>query len=350
MKTARGDQFSGSRGSRSPRSTTRTSTPRRARASAVVEPPMPEPMTTTSASRWSMVAPHGWMVARTKDYQLEADMAPARGFVSLLTGSFSTPATDNPTVAMVEAAYAAMGLDARYVNCDVPPSGLADAVRGALAMGWAGFNCSLPHKVAVIDLLDEVAASARIIGAVNCVVVRDGRLVGENTDGQGFVESLHTVVDPAGAHVVVFGAGGAGRAVAVESALAGASSVTVVNRDPVRGRELAAIVADQTPATATYTPWTAAYAVPDEATVVVNATSVGLAPHGDALIDVDLASLRPGVVVADVIPNPPWTGWGCSSTRGCSGSGCGPVRSPTRPSCAGRWPASSADVALRLRR
>ena len=73
----------------------------------------------------------------------------------------------------------------------------------ARAMGWAGFNCSIPHKVAVIAHLDELAPSASIIGAVNCVVRRDDRLIGENTDGQGFLASLRTVVDPAGKHVVV---------------------------------------------------------------------------------------------------------------------------------------------------
>lgn len=81
---------------------------------------------------------------------------PAR-FLSLLTGSFSTPAGDNPTVAMGEAAYSDLGLDARYINCEVAPAGLADAVRGARAMGWVGFNCSLPHKVAVIGHLDGLA-------------------------------------------------------------------------------------------------------------------------------------------------------------------------------------------------
>ena len=119
-------------------------------------------------------------------------------FLSLLTGSFSTPAADNPTVAMVEAAYRDLGLDARYINCDVAPAALGDAVRGARAMGWKGFNCSLPHKVTVIECLDELAESAALIGAVNCVVDRDGRWIGENTDGQGFVASLRTVVDPAG--------------------------------------------------------------------------------------------------------------------------------------------------------
>ena len=163
----------------------------------------------------------------------------ALSFLSLLTGSFSTPAAENPTVAMVEAAYRDLGLDARYINCDVAPDALGDAVRGARAMGWKGFNCSLPHKVTVIEHLDGLAESAALIGAVNCVVDRDGRWIGENTDGKGFVASLRTVVDPAGASLVLLGAGGAARAIAVESALAGVASITVVNRDRGRGEELA---------------------------------------------------------------------------------------------------------------
>ena len=100
-------------------------------------------------------------------------------FLSLLTGSFAMPAAENPTVAMVEAAYRHHGIDARYINCEVEPAALGDAVRGARAMGWAGFNCSIPHKIAVIEHIDELAESAEVIGAVNCVVSRDGRLVGD---------------------------------------------------------------------------------------------------------------------------------------------------------------------------
>ena len=201
-------------------------------------------------------------------------------FLSLLTGSFSSPAGDNPTVAMIEAAYRDLGLDARYINCDVTPAGLADAVRGARAMGWAGFNCSLPHKVTVIEHLDGLAKSAELIGAVNCVVMREGRLIGENTDGQGFVAALRTVVDPAGQHVVLFGAGGAARAIAVETALAGAAQLTIVNRDRQRAAELAAIVNERTSARAHVVAWEGANRVPDGAGTVVNATSIGLAAAG----------------------------------------------------------------------
>jgi len=227
-------------------------------------------------------------------------------FLGIHTGSFSTPAAGNPTVVMVEAAYRHHGLDARYLNCEVPPEALADAVAGARAMGWAGFNCSLPHKVTVIDHLDGLAPSAQVIGAVNTVVATDGRLVGHNTDGQGFVESLRTVVDPAGLDLVVVGAGGAARAVAVETALAGATSVTIVNRDARRGEELARVVTAGTGVPATYVPWARTYAVPDGADVVVNATSIGFG-DAEALVDVDLDTLRAGLVVADVVVSPPRT-------------------------------------------
>jgi shikimate dehydrogenase len=229
------------------------------------------------------------------------------GYLSTLTGSFSTPAGENPTVAMIEAAYRHHGIDARYVNCEVAPGALGDAVRGARAMGWAGFNCSIPHKVAVIDHLDGLGDSAAVIGAVNCVVVRDGRLIGENTDGQGFLAALRTVAEPEGRSVVVLGAGGAARAIAVETALAGAARITIVNRDPARGAELAALLEERTPAAAELIVWSGVQPVPDGTDIVVNATSVGLFPHVDARLALDADSLHEGMVVADVIPNPPRT-------------------------------------------
>ena len=231
----------------------------------------------------------------------------ALNFLSRLTGSFAMPAAENPTVAMIEAAYRHHGLDARYINCEVAPDGLADAVRGARAMGWAGFNCSIPHKVAVVEHLDELAESAAVIGAVNCVVRRDGRYVGENTDGQGFLQALRTVAEPTGRSLVVLGAGGAARAIAVESALAGARSITIVNRGHARGLELAALVAERTPAEAELVDWRGPFAVPDGTDIVVNATPVGLFPDVDARVDLELESLRSGMIVADVIPNPPRT-------------------------------------------
>lgn len=231
----------------------------------------------------------------------------AHDFMSTLTGSFAKPAAENPTVAVMDAAYAHAGLAARYINCEVGPDALGDAVRGAVAMGFAGFNCSIPNKVEVIAYLDGLAPSAQIIGAVNTVVIENGTLIGHNTDGQGFVESLRTVADPAGKTMVVFGAGGAARAIAVESALAGATSLTIVNRDVRRGQELATLVNEATPATATFVEWDHPFAITAGTDIVVNATSIGLYPDTEARLNIDVATLGYAKVVADVIHNPPLT-------------------------------------------
>jgi shikimate dehydrogenase len=228
-------------------------------------------------------------------------------FLSAITGSFSTGAADNPTVAMIEAAFQHHGIDARYVNCEVPPVLLGDAVRGARAMGWVGFNCSLPHKVAVIEHLDGLGESAEIMGAVNCVVRRGDRLVGENTDGKGFLKSLMQVVDPSGRRVVLFGAGGAARAIGVELALAGAAAITVVNRSQGRAAPLVDLLNRRTPAKATLVLWDRTIAIPDATDIVVNATSIGLFPDVDGRLDIQLDTLKPGMIVADVIANPPRT-------------------------------------------
>lgn len=227
-------------------------------------------------------------------------------FRSELVGSFSEGSDGNPTVAMIEAAFAHHGLNWRYINCEVPPEKLADAVKGAHAMGWRGFNCSIPHKVAVIAHLDGLGESAAVIGAVNCAVNRDGKFIGENTDGKGFLKSLREVVDPQGKTVVMFGAGGAARAIGVELALAGAKAITVVNRSASRGEPLVKLLNDKTGAKAGLVVWPRAYAIPAATDIVVNATSIGLG-NGNEPLDIDVKSLKPGMVVADVIVDPPDT-------------------------------------------
>jgi shikimate dehydrogenase len=240
-------------------------------------------------------------------------------FLSQLTGSFALAAAGNATVAMIEAAYRHHELDWRYINCEVTPERLGDAVRGARAMGWAGFNCSLPHKVAVIEHLDGLGESAAIMRAVNCAVRRGDKYVGENTDGKGFLMSLEGVVDPRGKRIVLFGAGGAARALGVELALAGACSISVVNRSVERGAELVSVINDKTPAKAELIVWDRKYKVQPDADIVINATSIGLYPHVDGRLDVDIESLKPGMVVADVVPSPPRTNLiKDAEARGCT--------------------------------
>jgi len=209
----------------------------------------------------------------------------------------------------MEAGYAAAHIDVRYINCEVAPEHLANAVAGAIAMGWLGFNCSLPHKEKIIDHLDSVGESARLIGAVNTVMIRDGQLTGENTDGKGFVEALRTQRDPRGARAVIFGAGGAARAIAIELALAGAASITIVNRTAERGQALADHVDQHTEAECSFSPWGPQYKIPEDSDLVINATSIGFSPQDDQTLDVDFSTFPAGAVVADVVPNPPMTRW-----------------------------------------
>ncbi|MBL6720376.1 MAG: shikimate dehydrogenase [Planctomycetes bacterium] len=234
-------------------------------------------------------------------------MSAAPNFKQELTGVFGHPVAENPSQAMVEAAYRHHGLDWRYLTLEVRPEDLAAAVAGARAMGFAGFNCTIPHKVAVIEHLDGLGESAALMGAVNCVVRRGDQLIGENTDGKGFVTSLRELTDPAGKHLVLFGAGGAGRAIGVEMALAGARRITVVNRTTERGQALVDLLNQRTSTEAEFRVWEGDHRIPEDADIVVNATSIGLYPDLDARLALDVDTLRPELVVADVIPNPPRT-------------------------------------------
>ena len=228
-------------------------------------------------------------------------------FLSELTGSFSTPSAGNPTVAMVEAAYKHHKLNFRYINCEVLPKDLSNAILGARAMNWAGFNLSIPHKVSVIQHLDGLGESAEIMGAVNCVVNRDGKLIGENTDGKGFLQAFKKVDAVSGKKIAILGAGGAARAIAVELALDGAKDFTIINRDATRGEELAKLLVNKLGVSAHYVPWSPGFKIPDFINVVINATSVGMADSGNYDLDIDLGSLSKNMIVADVIVNPPQT-------------------------------------------
>jgi shikimate dehydrogenase len=185
-------------------------------------------------------------------------------------------------------------------------------------MGFQGFNCTIPHKVKVIEYLDGLGQSASLMGAVNCVVRRDGQWIGENTDGKGFVSSLREITDPERKKVVIFGAGGAARAISVEIALAGASHVTIVNRSADRGEELTTLLQDNLPCYADFTLLDSTYYIPEETDVVINATSIGLFPDVDARLNINPSSLSSSMVVADVIPNPPAT----NLVRGAREKGC----------------------------
>lgn len=230
---------------------------------------------------------------------------------------FGQPVAGNPTQFMMEKAFARANLDWRYLTLEVPAESLVDAVRGLRAMGFRGGNLTIPHKVAVIPLLDRLTPAAAMMGAVNTMIREGNELVGENTDGKGFVESLKTLVDPTGKKVVLLGAGGAARAVAVETALAGAAQFTVVNRSTERGEALAKLIQEKTNVPTSFVAWHGDYAPPPETDVLINCTSIGLNdPSGR--VPVDFSTVAPLCVVADVVFNPVDTQFlKAARARGC---------------------------------
>jgi len=227
------------------------------------------------------------------------------------------PVAGNPTQFMMERAFAAAGLEWRYLTLEVSPVQLADAVRGMRAMGFRGGNFTIPHKVAVVPLLDGLTPSAELMGAVNCVYRQEDKLIGDNTDGRGFVKSLREMTDPASKEIAILGAGGAARAIAVELGLTRPANITVVNRTPERGEELASLLRDKVGIAANSVVWHGDYAVPPTTQIVVNATSIGLG-DGQARVPVDAGSLTAEMIVADVIFNPPQTRFlREAASRGC---------------------------------
>lgn len=234
-------------------------------------------------------------------------MARQWNFKQELVFCFGHHLADNPTQHMLEKAFRHHGMNWRYVNFELGNERLAEAVRAVRVLGFRGGNCTLPCKVTVIPHLDRLGQSAGLMEAVNCVVVDGEELVGENTDGKGFLQSLGEVTDPAGKRVTILGAGGAARAIAVETALAGASRITIVNRSPRRGRQLVELLRTRTEVEARFLPWEGDHAVSEDTQILINATSIGMHPDAGARIPLRTDTLTPELVVADVIANPPQT-------------------------------------------
>lgn len=230
----------------------------------------------------------------------------AKNYRSELVGAFGYPIDENPTGVMEEAAFAAKGLDYRYLTIKVKPDDLQAAMQGVKAMNMRGINLTIPHKVEVLKYLDDLSEAAQIIGAVNMVVNNDGKLWGDNTDGKGYLMSLKEAdVDPAGKHILVLGAGGAARAISVECALAGASRITIANIDYDQGMELVRLLNQRTPAESDFIMWDNPVVIPTDVHILSNATSVGLYPYMDQKPEIDYDTILPEMVVTDVIFNDP---------------------------------------------
>ncbi|OHE72860.1 MAG: shikimate dehydrogenase [Treponema sp. RIFOXYC1_FULL_61_9] len=234
-----------------------------------------------------------------------------QNYLDNLVGVFGHPAAENPGVVIQEAAFRDLGLERwHFLTIDVDPGKLGDAILGLKAMKFRGINCTIPHKIEALKYIDKVAASAKLIGAVNTIINDDGVLTGENTDGQGFMIALENAgVAAKDKNVVVLGAGGAARAICVELALARARRLTIVNipKDMALGESLVKILKDNTAVAVDYVPWVGKYNIPAGTDILVNATSIGLNPNVDDKPDIDYDSIAEGTYVQDVIPNPAFT-------------------------------------------
>lgn len=207
---------------------------------------------------------------------------------------------------MEEAAFREKGLDFRYLTVLVRKEDLGKAMDGVRAFNMRGVNLTIPHKVRVLQYLDELSEAARITGAVNMVVNNEGKLWGENTDGKGFLISLQKEgIDVCGKRVVVLGAGGAARAISVECALAGAEQITIINRNLQRGEELVGLINSKTKARAEFLPWADGVDIPENTDILANATSVGLFPNTDCKPEICYDTVTDRMVVTDVIFNDP---------------------------------------------
>ncbi|OGU12882.1 MAG: shikimate dehydrogenase [Geobacteraceae bacterium GWC2_58_44] len=227
-----------------------------------------------------------------------------------LTGIIGFPVSHSLSPVMHNAAFAALGLEWAYLPFAVAPQRLGQAVAGLSALGVAGFNVTIPHKVAIVPLLDRISPEAELIGAVNTVALRDGVLTGFNTDGIGLLAALSGKLGfcARGRSVLVLGAGGAARSAVAALAGAGAARVDVANRSQEKGGALVRSLAQRLPGTGLCAHSLERLAEPsylNSFDLIVNTTSVGMA--GDSFPGLELSGLKRELAVYDMVYAPPVT-------------------------------------------
>lgn len=220
-----------------------------------------------------------------------------------LTGVFGDPVADNPSVVIEQAAFDSLDIPMQYLTIQVKKGELETAIEGMRAMNFAGINITMPHKIEVLKYLDEIAEDARIMGAVNTVYSKEGKLFGENTDGKGFIMNLRTGNVPIESkNAVILGAGGVARAIAVELANSGINKITIVNIIQKDGKELVDLLNTKTQTWSSFVMWDGKYEIPEDTDIVVNATSIGFTDPTEKP-PINYESLKANMAVCDVIPN-----------------------------------------------
>jgi len=219
----------------------------------------------------------------------------------LLTGLIGAPIAHSASPAMHERAAEALGLRGHYQLIEVAgadAAGLSLMLEGVRRLGFAGVNVTFPYKEAVVPLLDELAPAAATMGAVNTVVVKNGRLIGHNTDTTGFARAVTPLLAHAGDAVAVIGTGGVGKAIAFALASLEVTDLRIFDSEPARAEKLASLLARHGGARVARSVEDAL----DGATGLVNGTPVGMLPNRDTPVPASL--LRENLWVADAVYSP----------------------------------------------
>lgn len=222
---------------------------------------------------------------------------------TVMYGVWGDPVRHSRSPIMLNRAFAAAGVNAAYAAFHIHPGTLREAAAGMRAFGFGGANVTLPHKVEVMEYLDEIDEGAKFIGAVNTIVNDGGRLIGYNTDGIGYVRSLkeETGVAIEGKKLLVIGSGGAARGVVYALSGERPGAIRIANRTVERAQALAADFAGYGRIEGIGLEDIKRYH--EDTDIIINTTNVGMAPH-ESDVPIDTAWLRSGMLVSDIIYNP----------------------------------------------
>jgi shikimate dehydrogenase len=200
-----------------------------------------------------------------------------------------------------------LGMDYCYMPVEVTPENLEKVFSGLVCMNVAGFNVTIPHKIQVMEYLDELDPLAETIGAVNTICIKDGRTKGYNTDGEGFIRSLteETGMSPEGKRFFLLGSGGAARAIAMTLASHGAEKIFLCNRTISKAAGLAGEINKNIRQCAEVVEQTLEnqQKAIKECDVLINGTNLGMHPQED-ILPIDESLLSPDLIVADIVYNP----------------------------------------------
>lgn len=228
-----------------------------------------------------------------------------------LTGLLGSPVAHSKSPLMHNEAFRLLGLDYVYLCFDVPENNLKTAFEGLKKLNIAGFNCTMPDKTLMCQLVDELSPAAQIIGAVNTVVNQNGKFIGHNTDGIGYIRSLqdcgHEIKNK---KMTLLGAGGAASSIMVQAAMDGASAIDVFSIKDNFWEKAEKMVADINSATSCHARLiemnnddVLAQSIASS-DILTNATPIGMAPNTDRCLIKDPSMLRPELIVSDIIYNP----------------------------------------------